>query len=185
MLDIEATARAETAAIPSLGAVVFDYDNPESEFIDEFIGYFDVKKQLEEQNRTMDKPTMDWWKKQDPEIMKQQFSGTENLKDGLIRFEEWVSKYDVEWYWAKGASYDFPKIESAMMEFGMEDVDMNAKFWKRQCSASVGRCIAKSLGNQWIVNNLTKKFSKEFGNLHDPLTDSKIQVEVLKDLLLR
>jgi len=184
MLDLEATAKSESGAILSLAGIIFDYYDTEPAYVDEFVAYFDLPSQLDEYGRTMDASTMEWWKKQDKEVMQQQFSGKEDLYDGLIRFNTWLEQYELEFYWCHNSSYDFPKLDHAYRVMNFESTFVN-EFWKRNCAATITRATGLAHEDSYLAYNLKRKHEKTFGKTHDPLVDCKVQVEILKDCIIR
>lgn len=184
MTDIETVGTKSNTGILSISSIIFDYDNPDQEYLAEYTVHLDIKDQMKRLKRSFDTSTMDWWKKQDPKVYKEQFSGNVLLEDGLNGLIDFFNEQKPEWHWAKGTHFDMAILKDAMLSFGMENKFLK-EFWTWQCCATVGRVISEELKNDWLVNNLTKKYNKEFGASHDPLVDCKIQIEILKDLILR
>ena len=185
MIDIETIGERPTAAILSIAVVIFDLDNPEQEFLDEFVVYLDVKDQINRLNRSTSDSTIKWWKEQDKEIRDLQFSGKVKLEDGMNQLFEFLDKHACEWHWAKGTHFDMSILREAAQDSGLQDNKFFKEFWSYMCCATVGRLVADELNDKWFINNLTRHYNKLFGGSHDPLVDCYIQIEILKDCLIR
>ena len=119
VLDFETLAFAETAIVTrlactpvKLGEVNITYD----ELVDRT---FYIAISIEDQQRygrTMDKPTLDWWKTQPKELRVESALPTPNdlsLKDAVDTFGEWSKAQGYhKWKsfcWARGTYFELPK----------------------------------------------------------------------------
>ncbi len=185
MTDIEAVGTTGDTGILSVSTVIFDFEDPQKNYIDEFTTYLDVKDQIERLGRTFSKDTMDWWKKQDPAVFKSQFAGKTKIEDGLTSLLSFFDNHECDWHFAKGVHFDMAILKDACHSLNLNDHPFIKEFWKWQCCATIGRQYEYELGEKWLVNNMTRKYNKEFGASHDPLVDCKIQIEILKDFTVR
>ena len=108
MVDLETMAVSPRTVVLTLGAVTF---NP---FSDEIYDELYFKVDLDDQDklgREIDPNTLDWWAKQNPEVMEEAFSTT-----GRISVEESVNQFHkFAWgcdkFWSHGAVFDLMIIE--------------------------------------------------------------------------
>lgn len=108
MVDLETMAVTPRTVVLTLGAVVF---NP---FTDEIYNELYFKIDLDDQDklgREIDQNTLDWWAKQNPEVMEEAFS-----PDGRVSFEEAVNQFHkFAWgcdkFWSHGAVFDLMILE--------------------------------------------------------------------------
>lgn len=108
MLDMETLAVSPNAVVLSLGAVHFD---PYGDLIDNEL-YFKID--LDDQDklaREIDPNTLDWWAKQDPNIMEEAFSPNDRipLLEAMERFHKFA--WGCEAFWSHGATFDLVIIE--------------------------------------------------------------------------
>ena len=184
MVDIETLGMAGSSAILSLGAVIFDQDDPEENYIGEWDVSYDWKTQLKN-GRTKESGAVEWWKKQDPKVQEKQFTGEVDLAGGLLQFQMWLDSFEeIEYYYYWNSNFDQPILSDAS-RWANVNLDLVDSYWKTMCIASIGRQISRASGNKWLLNNLKKKAEKKYLGAHDALSDCKIQVEVMKDLLVR
>ena len=120
MIDLETLSLRPTAAIIQIGAVVFDTDTGKLNKGFEI----NLKEKARSTNQHVDKDTLEWWTKVDPEraamYEKIQKTGVKKLKLALDPFVEWCKKQRFSSVWANGAAYDIPIIEHALKSTGTE-----------------------------------------------------------------
>lgn len=109
MVDMETLAVSPNAVVLSLGAVHFDPFN--TGIIDEI--YFKID--LDDQDllgREIDPGTLDWWAKQDPEIMEEAFdpSGRLPLEQAINQFHKFA--WGCSAFWSHGATFDLVILEN-------------------------------------------------------------------------
>ena len=109
MLDMETLAVSPNAVVLSLGAVHFD---PYGNLINDEL-YFKID--LDDQDklaREIDPNTLDWWAKQDPNIMEEAFSPNDRipLLEAMERFHKFA--WGCEAFWSHGATFDLVIIEN-------------------------------------------------------------------------
>ena len=109
MIDMETMATSPSAVVLSLGAVHFD---PRGNGVTDSI-YFKIN--LDDQDtlgREIDQGTLDWWAKQDPEIMEEAFSPNDRipLVEAMDRFHKFAWGCDA--FWSHGATFDLVILEN-------------------------------------------------------------------------
>ena len=123
MLDIETMATSPRATILTLGAVKFD------PFTDEFFDEMYIRIDIEEQEklgREIDPSTLEWWGKQDPEIMMEAFSDEDriSLNEAMDLFHKFA--WGCDKVWSHGAVFDIVIIEDLLRQMGRTEP---WKFW--------------------------------------------------------
>lgn len=117
MVDCETLGVGERPALLSIGAVVHDNEQIYSKFYagisTESTTDFDVSQD-----------TLDWWAEQNEAARQQAFSGTENIKDALIRLVNFYNQHECQEIWSKGSLADIRWINNALDHFDI------AKPWK-------------------------------------------------------
>ncbi len=113
MIDLETLAVSPRSVVLSLGAVKF---NPYSDDIGDIL-YF--KLDLDEQdllNREIDPNTLDWWAKQDKEIMEEAFSPQDriSLDSAMDQFHKFAWGTDA--FWSHGATFDLVIVEDILRQ---------------------------------------------------------------------
>lgn len=113
MIDLETLAVSPRSVVLSLGAVKF---NPYSDDMGDTL-YF--KLDLDDQdrlNREIDPNTLDWWAKQDPEIMEEAFSPTDRISvnPAMDQFHKFAWGCDA--FWSHGATFDLVIIEDILRQ---------------------------------------------------------------------
>ena len=108
MVDLETMAVSPRTVVLTLGAVTF---NP---FSDEIYDELYFKVDLDDQDklgREIDPNTLDWWAKQNPEVMEEAFSpdGRVPLEKALDQFHKFA--WGCDKFWSHGAVFDLMIIE--------------------------------------------------------------------------
>ena len=108
MVDLETMAITPRTVVLTLGAVTFNPFN--NDIYDEL--YF--KLNLDDQDalgRDIDPNTLDWWAKQNPEVMEEAFSpdGRISLTDGIDQFHKFA--WGCDKIWSHGAVFDIIILE--------------------------------------------------------------------------
>lgn len=115
MFDLETMATSPRATILTLGAVIFDPFT--TEIFDELYMRINTDEQ-ESLGREINDETLDWWGKQDPEIMLEAFSDENRLQlstamDKFHKFSWGAGKV-----WSHGAVFDIIIIEDLLRQMG-------------------------------------------------------------------
>jgi len=114
MFDVETLGVESNSVILSLACIYFDPDAKPTfrELVDSaFFVKFNVRDQVENYGRKIDKGTLQWWEKQCEIVRKKSFLPSKddrNLKTGVESFHNWIaSKNDKKcWVWARGSLDD-------------------------------------------------------------------------------
>lgn len=108
MVDLETMAVSPRSVVLTLGAVTF---NP---FTDEIYDELYFKVDLDDQDkldREIDQNTLDWWAKQNAEVMEEAFSpeGRVPLEKAVEQFHKFA--WGCDKFWSHGAVFDLMIIE--------------------------------------------------------------------------
>lgn len=123
MVDCETLDIGERPVLLSIGAVVFNDQ--------QILHYFDAGISTESTTDfDVSQDTLDWWSEQSLAAREQAFSGTENIKDALIRLVNFYTQHECTEIWSKGALADIRWINNALSHF---DIDRPWKFYKEFC----------------------------------------------------
>jgi len=115
MVDLETLAVSPRTVVLTLGAVTF---NPFSnEIYDELYFKINIDDQ-DKLGRKIDPNTLDWWAKQNSEVMEEAFS-----LDGRISFENAISQFHkFAWgcdkFWSHGSVFDLMIMEDMYQQIG-------------------------------------------------------------------
>ena len=112
--DVETLGVESNSVILSLACIHFRSDEKPTfrELVDSaYFVKFNVRDQVENYERKVDKGTLEWWGKQCEIVRKKSFlplKTDENLKNGIESFHSWIqSKNDNKsWVWARGSLDD-------------------------------------------------------------------------------
>ena len=155
MLDLETLSVAPDAVILTLGAVQFDPFG--KGVIDELYIRIDLDEQ-ETLKRSIDPSTIDWWAKQNPEIMEEAFSPDNRIKltdavDQFHRFTQGCNRF-----WSHGAVFDLMIMENLYRQLNKP---FPWKFWDLRDT--------RTLFDLGFNPDMPK------GSLHNALEDAKRQ----------
>jgi exodeoxyribonuclease VIII len=115
MVDLETMDTSPRATVLTLGAVHFNpYGNGYGDKL-----YFRIN--IDDQDalgRKVDQGTLDWWAKQDPEIMEEAFSPDDRvpLVDAMDQFHKFAWGCDA--FWSHGATFDLIIIQDIYQQLG-------------------------------------------------------------------
>jgi hypothetical protein len=101
MIDIETLGTVPGSMILSIGAVCLETES-------EFYVKLDHTTQM---GLTQDLSTLKWWAQQDSAVREEAFSGTTELRKGLMDLAEGISKDSL--VWGNGANFDIVLLEEA------------------------------------------------------------------------
>lgn len=152
MLDLETLAVTPRSTILTLGAVQFD------PFGRGILNQLYMRLDLDAQDdlgREVDPDTIDWWGKQDPQIMEEAFNPDNrvSLSEAVARFHKFA--WGCEAFWSHGATFDLVIIEDLYKQLG-KGVPWN--YWQIRCS--------RTLFNIGIDGKMPQ------GNKHNALDDA-------------
>jgi exodeoxyribonuclease VIII len=123
MIDLETMSTSHNATILTLGAVIFDpFSN---KIFEELYFRIDIDVQAE-MGRDVSDDTLDWWSKQDPEIMLEAFSDDDRLPldEAMDKFHKFV--WNCDKVWSHGAVFDIVILEDLLRQ--MKRIEP-WKFW--------------------------------------------------------
>jgi len=114
MFDVETLGVESNSVILSLACIHFRSDEKPTfrELVDSaYFVKFNVRDQVENYGRKIDKGTLEWWEKQCEIVRKKSFlpsKDDQNLRTGVESFHSWIqSKNDNKsWVWARGSLDD-------------------------------------------------------------------------------
>lgn len=152
MVDIETWSKRSTAAIASIGAVLF---HPKEGIKETFYRNVEITT-CKDYGLSIDKDTLDWWAKQPKEVFKQLLVDRQPLKSVLSDLRLFYNSVDCDVVWCQGASFDFPILTNAYNAVGESEP---WRFYHTRCSRTI-----LSLFNIDIV--------RESGKLHNALNDA-------------
>ena len=168
MIDLETLATSPRAVILSIAGIRFnslkDYKSITNPYDLDFF-YCRVSTDTQS-NRDISDETVSWWAKQDEEVKAEAFAddGRVDLNDAMLDFNEWAGGADR--YWANGAAFDFPILETANSDLGYRSP---WNYWQ----AMDARTIYKLVPNHYNPNKLK----------HHALYDCLNQIQKLTDCL--
>jgi hypothetical protein len=166
MVDLETLSTFPTAGILSIGAVKFN----QNEILDEFYVNLDIKETKSLSNFfNIDKNTLLWWKEQKPEILRQALMNSIPIKDGLMKFYNWLPKKDYT-IWGNGADFDMPILKNAYLSINM---DVPWKYYDQRCF----RTIKETFDDPSLVP------LKSPDGAHNALYDAKLQTQHLLNII--
>ena len=170
MIDIETLATMPNSVILTIAGIRFNYHKDYKSILDPYeLDYFYCRVDTEcQSNRYIDDNTVAWWASQDSSIREEAFDPTDrlSLSDAMTAFNYWASGGDR--YWANGAAFDFPILETANKDLGF---DSPWRYWQ----AMDARTIYKL-----VPDHYNPKQSK-----HHALYDCLNQIQKLNDCFVK
>jgi len=186
-IDTETLGVREGAVLLSIGAVAFKFSSIEQNEYQRLVssGFYaklDVQSQIKQHGRTVEQDTVNWWEKQDEKarrVLKPSVNDV-SLLVALSRLNEWISNsgYDFKnsFVWARGSSFDFPKLESAYAQtnlapaFNTWKIRDSKTFYDVLQGTNTGAPESRTMPEGFIKHNA----------LHDAALDSWSMVELFK-----
>lgn len=133
MIDCETLDVGERPVLLSIGAVVFNDQ--------QILHYFDAGISTESTTDfDVSQDTLDWWAEQNETARQLAFSGTENIKDALIRLVNFYTQHECTEIWSKGSLADIRWINNALDYFGIE---RPWKYYKEFCFRTLLKSVPK------------------------------------------
>ena len=160
MVDIETLAVGPTSQIMSVGGLRFNCET--KEFKDEFLIAVDIKDCKARYKFDIHQSTIDWWLKQNPEVLKAQMKGGQPIEDVVEHLYAWLVPDQELWAW--GLNFDIPILENAFRVVGKDQ--MPWKYWNLRCARTVSE-----------VFQIKKDDNRD--SYHNAVEDCKAQAEVL------
>lgn len=163
MIDIETASTKYNACILSMGIVAFNLyslsDNTDS------LELLIDKKSCDDLNLHICENTMKWWSTQKPEVRRRAFEDGPrlNIKEALIKLNDFCKKYKFKRYWSQGINFDYIVLENAYTQLNMNP---SWKFWQLRDSRTI----------QHMVSDTPNKPE----DVHDAISDCKHQIKVIQ-----
>lgn len=131
MVDLETLDTSPRATILTLGAVQFD--PYKTGIIDQLYLKFDLESQ-DTLKRTVNQNTINWWQKQDLEIVEAAFDESNRLdiKDAINKFHKFA--WGCETFWSHGAVFDLMILEDVYRQLNKTPP---WNFWQLRCSRTL------------------------------------------------
>lgn len=162
MIDLETMGTLPSAAIVSIGAVIFD---PRVNKVSRKTFYTELE--WTEQNRLVCENTQDWWEKQSSDT-KDALYGLDDLKTELVRLAKFLPN-DCK-VWGNGCNFDITILEDA---YRQHKLDIPWKFWNVRDCRTVKDMYESSRGG-W-----DKKMG---GTKHNALQDAIYQAQYINEM---
>lgn len=162
-IDLETLDTSPSATILTIGGVKF---NPYT--ADEPYDKFYFKLSIDDQDRlgrTVSDSTLEWWAKQDPEIMNEAFDQTDavGVDEFLDALNKWIVGVDI--FWGQGYGFDYTMLENIYRSLGRP---IPWQFWQIRDSRTL-------LG--LLREDPRKKMQK---NLHNAYADAFYQSKAIQ-----
>ena len=163
MIDLETMSTRPHGAIVSIGAVKFD---PRFNMINRKDTFY-IELDWEDQGRTIDPDTLEWWGKQSAQA-RSALDGLDDLGSALVVLSKWLPK-DVK-VWGNGSTFDISFLENAYEQLGMK---IPWQFWNvRDCRTVLDMYECKRGG-----------FNKKVGpGAHNALSDALYQSQYINKM---
>lgn len=167
MIDLETTGKVPGCRVLSFAAFGFSKTGEQVQIYKKL----DVADQAS-RGLTDDKDTLDFWEKQDAEIRKEAFSGTDKTEIAIAEFKQFFYKNFSTAYgeqlqvWCCGADFDFPILRKLFNVYGF--VDLPWEFYIQ--------CDYRTLKTLWPEIRIFE----QNGGAHSALEDAKAQMRGLR-----
>lgn len=165
MFDLETLSQHQNAAIVSIGACKFTFENG---ITDKFLMNVSPKS-CKEFGLHFQASTIEWWKQQPAEIRAMWQKDPQPLDHALKEFNDFVGRDKNQFIWANGSVFDCGILTSAFISCNIEK---NWKYWQEM--------DARTLFNFVGVRN--DQIRKAEGGYHSALGDAISQTETLMGL---
>ena len=170
-----------TGAVVSLACLQFDtsrYTKGDGYEYEELLGMtktikFDVQEQVKEYGRTIQKSTLDWWKKQGAEAQKQLKPSSDDVS--ISHLYEWITtEFQIskaKAVWTRGNTFDPIFLRTILDATGDEDPFKQWWIIRDTRSFLEGMLFGSGIKNSFIPDELAPKFIG-----HDPKHDVVMDV---------
>lgn len=166
MFDLETFSTLPTASIASIGACVFNSVEGIKETFYTNVSISDCKKH----GLHISEDTVQWWKTQNKEVLRELMDNPRPLKESLESFFEFYKKSKCKLVYCWGASFDDPIIRNAASKFNM----------KEPWFYSNVRC-ARTLASEFGMKILRDE-SSHHNSLSDSIDQAKCMIELYNTL---
>lgn len=165
MFDVETLGRRAGCVILSIGAVRFDIDS--KTISDEFYVTIDAADSKAHGLHT-DPETLEWWKGQRPEALKEAIRNALPAKEAYNKFYEYAQRFKGQKVWAWGPQFDVVNVEAAMLQVNGQSAPW--KYW----DVMDGRTL------QHLLNIQIKRDENKH---HNALEDAREQAQYVIECL--
>ena len=170
MIDLETLSTTPNSVILTIAGIRFNFSKDYRAVTDPYdMDFFYCRVDTDSQsNRHIDPSTLQWWSNQKEDIREEAFNPEDrlSLEDAMTAFNYWASGADR--YWANGAAFDFPILETANDTLGFTSP---WRYWQ----AMDARTIYKLVPEHYSPKQLK----------HHALYDCLNQIHKLNDCLLK
>jgi len=146
LIDYETLGQSPDTVILSLGAIVFDMDDPPSyqEVLDQgFYETFSVDEQVKD-GRVIDKSTVDWWGQQGKEAAHVLKPSDDDIsyKEMIPRLKEYIGDVRGVKTFARSASFDFSITNDIVRRLGQQ---LPWQWWNERDTRTLIECYLELL----------------------------------------
>lgn len=162
MIDIETLGLDYNSVVIQIAAAKFDWDGTIKEVFDRKLNH---KEQIDK-GCIVNESTIDWWKNQNKEILKNILEHAEPTENALRDFCSFISKRDIIW---SSANFDIPILTNLLAKYGLP-----TPWYYWDC---------KDVRTLTYLANINPKTDYNYsqGKTHDALDDVKFQVRYCTD----
>ena len=180
MIDLETVGMESKAGLAQIGAVIYNEDT--FEIVSEFCQNINWRKLVKSGDFIRDEDTLDWWRKQDKDIIKSVFENALEPVDVANSFIEWVKEVTMGRNFTLMSNhilFDITKIDYFLGKMIGENLSDQTRYNKIEDFATI-RNKAK-----WLDVELLEDIESEYEsqNLHNALDDCKWQLHSLEACL--
>ena len=162
MTDIETLSTAPNAVIVTIASVKFSLTSDKVETFSINVN----PRSSKELGLHIDIDTLNWWKKQKPEVMQAWMHSQVDLPSALDQFTEFCGNDKNTLHWCNGENFDFPILESSYRATGRS---VPWKHWNLRDARTM-----------YWAGGLDTFNEPRVGLYHDALSDCHTQVAWLK-----
>lgn len=168
MIDLETWGTQPGCIVRSIGAVLFDRNQPPDEYR-ESVTFSRTIQEISQsaQGLEYDPETVLWWKAPErAEANARLLTDQRQFREVAEEFNLWFVNMEAEYIWCHGATFDVPIWEAACRVFGVSPV---WKFYNVRCTRTV-----------YDTYGLNRDKVRRAGLHHDALQDALYQVECVQ-----
>jgi DNA polymerase III epsilon subunit-like protein len=167
MIDLETLSTRPDAAIVSIGAVKFSFD--EKKIVDSFLINVDATD-CKRHGMAIEKSTIDWWKAQPKEVREAWMKDPVPLEEAIDKFNAWYGNKSLP-TWSHGASFDIPILEYIHRKVLNKFTIWN--YWDVYCCRTIINLSEYDI----------KTLRDQNGSHHNALEDAKVQATAIMEIL--
>lgn len=175
MVDLETLATTPNAVILTIAGIRFRYNRNYESITNPYeMDYFYCRVDTECQtNRHIDENTVVWWAKQDDNVKAEAFSSEDrlSLEDAMTAFNYWASGADR--YWANGAAFDFPILETANASLGFTSP---WNYWQAMDARTVYKLVPNHYNPQQSKHHALYDCLNQIQKLNDCIKKLNIKI---------